>query len=192
MAVIENLHTGQKLILNCYHTIGRSKANHLSIPEADISKMHATIEYENGRWFLKDQSRNGTKIGKVVINNVQQSLEEGAIIQFGGSKSTVWKLIDISAPCSYLKLLTDKFEFIALKNGASYLVTEGTKVNFYRVQNTSWFLSNGHHLEHLLHGKTIQLGEKKWVFVENEPLTETYNDRNTSSSIYLENSCNLN
>lgn len=43
-------------------TIGRSDNNDLVLPEAIVSRLHARIEYRNGRVVLVDQSANGTYV----------------------------------------------------------------------------------------------------------------------------------
>jgi predicted component of type VI protein secretion system len=45
-------------------TIGRSEENHVVLPDQTkfISRRHAQISYENGRYFLTDTSKNGTMI----------------------------------------------------------------------------------------------------------------------------------
>lgn len=48
-------------------TIGRGSANTLQIPDPGVSRLHATIRYAGGSWYLQDQ---GSKTGSFVNNQV--------------------------------------------------------------------------------------------------------------------------
>ncbi|MBQ3948063.1 MAG: FHA domain-containing protein [Ruminococcus sp.] len=69
--------SGNKFVLrNFPFTIGRSRDKDLVIPQNTVSGNHATITSENGRYFIKDHSSNGTylndennKISYCEINN---------------------------------------------------------------------------------------------------------------------------
>jgi len=43
-------------------SMGRLKKNDISIVKEHVSRIHATIKYENGKYILTDQSRNGTYV----------------------------------------------------------------------------------------------------------------------------------
>ncbi len=75
-------------------TIGRSEDNSIQIDEGAVSRLHAEVIYENGRWWLMDkQSRNGTffngeKINRLEIKNTV-SVElgrNGPVISFAFGK----------------------------------------------------------------------------------------------------------
>lgn len=64
-------------------TIGRTNGNDLIISGRTVSRRHARLWFDNGRWFLEDlQSANGT-----LINNVRifqpVALNDGDVINFG-------------------------------------------------------------------------------------------------------------
>jgi len=70
-------------------SMGRLKKNDISIVKEHVSRMHATIKYENGKYILTDQSRNGTYVhiqgrqgifvrGKILL------LSSSGIIGLGG------------------------------------------------------------------------------------------------------------
>ena len=64
-------------------TIGRTNGNDLIISGRTVSRRHARLWFDNGRWYLEDlQSANGT-----LVNNVRVyqpvSLNDGDVINFG-------------------------------------------------------------------------------------------------------------
>jgi len=64
-------------------TIGRTNGNDLIISGRTVSRRHARLWFDNGRWYLEDlQSANGTLINGVRISQ-PQALNDGDIINFG-------------------------------------------------------------------------------------------------------------
>jgi len=64
-------------------TIGRTNGNDLIISGRTVSRRHARLWFDNGRWYLEDlQSANGT-----LVNNVRVyqpvALNDGDVINFG-------------------------------------------------------------------------------------------------------------
>lgn len=56
---------GKKLVLDISKTaatLGRNLDNDLVVPVTSASRVHAIVEFKNGKFFLKDQSLNGTYI----------------------------------------------------------------------------------------------------------------------------------
>ena len=64
-------------------TIGRTNGNDLIISGRTVSRRHARLWFDNGRWFLEDlQSANGTLINTVRIYQ-PVALNDGDVINFG-------------------------------------------------------------------------------------------------------------
>ena len=63
-------------------TIGRNPGNKVLIPTKSLSRYHAKIIYQNGRYFLYDlKSSNGTYVNNTRIN--QQEIRPGDKLRFG-------------------------------------------------------------------------------------------------------------
>lgn len=63
--------------------IGRAQDSNLLLSNPTVSRKHATIKYKNGKYFIIDSSRNGTKInGKLVKSKY---LEDGDEIEIGST-----------------------------------------------------------------------------------------------------------
>ena len=173
MATIRQLSSGNIQILSLQHTIGRNKTNQLYIHEHDVSRAHATIYWENNQWLLRDHSRNGTKVDNRLVHQGIAHLAEGAQIQFGSSKATIWQLTNGSAPKSYLQPLTDNQEILELKPGLMYPNHNRPAASFFLSQNLKWAVDNGEYTEELKHRQRYQLHNAEWLFYENDPVEET-------------------
>lgn len=79
--------------------VGRSRACDLVIAGPDVSSQHATLEWIDAHWQLRDLgSRNGTYIGETrLASGARAPVNQGARISFG-RRSSPWLLIDASAP----------------------------------------------------------------------------------------------
>jgi len=66
-------------------TIGRTNGNDLIISGRTVSRRHARLWFEKGRWFLADmQSANGTLVNNMRLQpNQAVSLNDGDVINFG-------------------------------------------------------------------------------------------------------------
>lgn len=65
-------------------TIGRSSYNQVNIPDLSVSRQHAEIRDQNGRWIIQDlQSKGGTSVNGIKVNMV--AIHSGDQIQIGSS-----------------------------------------------------------------------------------------------------------
>jgi len=61
-------------------TIGRSRDNLVVVPNDLVSRLHAKVYFDEGRWFVRDFGLNGTKVdGRRIAGAV--SLDDGTMIQ---------------------------------------------------------------------------------------------------------------
>ncbi len=64
-------------------TVGRTNGNDLIITGNTVSRRHARLWFENGKWYLEDlQSSNGTMVNNVRIFQPVE-LQDGDVISFG-------------------------------------------------------------------------------------------------------------
>jgi two-component system, NtrC family, response regulator HydG len=66
-------------------TIGRSRDNALFVPNDLVSRLHAKIYFDAGKWFLRDFGLNGTRIDGQRISGATK-LADGVSIQVGDVK----------------------------------------------------------------------------------------------------------
>jgi type VI secretion system protein len=72
-------------------TVGRSAENRLVLPDDSISRKHAEISYENGRYYLTDDSANGTLIWNcdLLVHHGKVELADGDILRIGDYELSV-------------------------------------------------------------------------------------------------------
>src|SRR2546425_4480936 len=64
-------------------TIGRTNGNDLIISGRTVSRQHARLWFDNGRWYIQDkQSANGTSVNNMRISQ-PTPLNDGDVIHFG-------------------------------------------------------------------------------------------------------------
>jgi Nif-specific regulatory protein len=75
------------LDLNPSHpaTLGRSRENAVVVKNDLVSRLHAKIYFEDGRWVLRDFGLNGTRVNGVKVNGAVP-LADGAVVQLGEAK----------------------------------------------------------------------------------------------------------
>lgn len=68
-------------------SIGRSPDNHLVLPDPEkfISRLHASIVFANGQYFIHDRSTGGTYLSRkdVLLQQTQIALEDGETVRIG-------------------------------------------------------------------------------------------------------------
>lgn len=62
--------------------VGRTKAANLILSSRTVSRHHADVTYDSGRYVLYDNSSNGTWINGALVA-VAQALREGDTVKFG-------------------------------------------------------------------------------------------------------------
>jgi len=83
-------------------TVGRHPDNDLCIDLPRISSRHGALEWDGGRWRLRDLgSKNGTSINGKKVKAVAP-LKEGDLIRFGGTSR--WRVAVLRAPTAGLPL----------------------------------------------------------------------------------------
>jgi len=96
-AWLQNL-TGRRIELTSFEvTIGRTPDNMIRLEHPSVSKHHAKIIYQNGRYWLQDlQSTNGTEINGKRIRGDRVPLPNRAVIRFG-LMEPVWFIMEEEA-----------------------------------------------------------------------------------------------
>jgi len=179
MAMIKSILSNEATILQTQSRFGRNKkSSTIHIAENDISQSHAIIEWKNGDWFLQDYSRNGTLISTKYIHYSSTKLKVGDIIQFGRSESTKFKVINLSPPSSYLMSLTNPEVIMELTNYHKIYNDKGNDVLIYYSNEMFWKAETISSTIKFEHGKSYQINDEHWLFIENEPLNNTVDTRN--------------
>lgn len=96
MGLLLNIDSGETIALWPRHRVGRSRASHTRLREADVSGDHALIAWSDG-WTLRDLgSRNGTSLrGALIEAGRPELLRKGDEIGIGGAR---FRLIAATPP----------------------------------------------------------------------------------------------
>ena len=174
MAVLRNAVSGDFVLLNSRHVIGRSaRTSNTVLLEKDVSKSHATIFWEDGIWKLNDHSRNGTVIGHKHIHQDSHKLKKGAKIKFGRQETAVWTFEDDSPPSSYLQSVREEQKVLALTPVPGLPNPDDPEISFYYTRDNRWKAEKAGTEIDLEDGTMLNFSEDDWVFVENDVLDET-------------------
>ena len=175
MALLKNRVAGDLQVVNTIHTIGRSIKNNTYLSYSDISKIHATIFWENNEWYIKDHSRNGTLVDQRVVHHAIIKLEKDCEIQFGEENETIWTLVSIGAPNSYfVEEHAEPCKYIELsEDSLTYPNLENPLVSFYRSHVMTWMMDDGETTTELYNENRYTIDNREWIFVENDPLEDT-------------------
>ncbi len=72
-------------------TVGRSLDNRLVLPDESVSRKHAQISYRNGRYYLTDDSTNGTLLSNsdLLVHHGKVELADGDLLCIGDYELSV-------------------------------------------------------------------------------------------------------
>ena len=104
MALISSTISPYPFYLKSYHRFGRlTGAVDTLLASPAISKVHAVIEWENQRWQLRDQSKNGCWLNDHKLQKGESTpLKPGDIIQLCNTGEHVFKMLDVQPPQNLL------------------------------------------------------------------------------------------
>lgn len=173
--------------------IGREPANDVQLIEDDISKIHASIEWQNGSYILIDKSTNGTFVNDKKIDS--HKLESGDIIVISGwrikfdidSKSSLRDtVVHDQNPTKVLKYESSKKEII-LETLDLQINTPDGKKKEYKITKAAIGASGGNDIvisndEYVSNNHCViksvgdnfvleDLGSKNGTFLNNEKIT---------------------
>jgi hypothetical protein len=100
MACLQHPDREQPVYLMAHHTIGRRHgAVDTRITNAEISGIHAAIQWTGSHWNIRDLSRNGTWLnGQPLIPAKNHPLHLGDKIAFGRANNALWVVENLDPP----------------------------------------------------------------------------------------------
>lgn len=182
MAYLRNVQTNEVVYLLNHHTFGRRhELVDTCIPQPEISKIHAVIEWKGNQWEIRDLGRNGTWVNQRRLPAAASTvLEAGHIIQFANLPQHEWHVENTDRPANLLLGLN-------ARSSTQHPITQyhllpdndNPLAALYLCSNRGhWILEplNGgdgglESAESILaHGDVIELGEHQWrLFINGEP-----------------------
>jgi FHA domain-containing protein len=84
MGVIRELDTGRDFPLAARSLVGRASQCHIRLDACFVSREHASVEYIDGRYYIKDLSSNGIEVGgRLVERGELTALKPGVQVALG-------------------------------------------------------------------------------------------------------------
>lgn len=167
MAIFWNKHSDSGVMLRPIHAFGRHpSACQTVIPAADVSKIHALVRWNQNRWEIIDQSRNGTLVsGRRLPTGHWTPLALGMEICLSASMGAIWTVNDLSPPATCLFPRDGRGSAIALSPQGNLLPTAAQPEISIYVLDGHWMLEHIGGLDHLADGATVQTSGNAWEFV---------------------------
>lgn len=186
MATLRNTFTDEIIVLKTQHSFGRDNNNNTCLPLQDISRSHSMIYWNEGYWYLKDYSTNGTLVNGECINHTTVKVPDNSEVQFSIKEQGKWILENTSAPSSYLQSTADNKKFLELKTCHGLPNDATPNIVFYYNQNRQWVAEKGSDILVLKHGERYFFEGEYWIFNENESQEKTLYFSFNTSHIYLQ------
>ncbi|WP_250459134.1 FHA domain-containing protein [Microbulbifer litoralis] len=100
MACLQHPDREQPVYLMAHHTVGRRQGKvDTRITSAEISGIHAAIQWTGTHWNIRDLSRNGTWVNdQQLVPAKNYPLQQGDRIAFGRARNPEWVVENLDAP----------------------------------------------------------------------------------------------
>ncbi|VAW71541.1 hypothetical protein MNBD_GAMMA10-1600 [hydrothermal vent metagenome] len=165
MAIIENIKSGEKIVLCSHHVFGRQAINtDTRLIHPEISNIHASIRWNGEVWTLKDHSLNGTWLeSERIRKNRDVALEVGQLIGFGSLENDIWRIQHLSRPVSTLVALDDQGEDIILQQIHVLPDESDPQLSLYLLHSGQWVCEQGDKTFQPVSGDIISLADgRRW------------------------------
>ena len=175
MAKLLNLVSKESVLLRSIHVFGRSSnATNTIVNHANVSRVHASIAWQEHEWILQDKSTNGTFINNArVQKNENISLQIGDVIQFGSLQSEQWQVVSNEAPVSMLIPSDSSLPEIELVEVLALPNEDAPELTVYQDEQLNWVCETQQDTHILDDGDVLNIADKSWTFVSNVADEET-------------------
>ncbi|WP_440056778.1 FHA domain-containing protein (plasmid) [Pseudoalteromonas sp. T1lg65] len=183
----------ERVYLKSYHTIGRYKFNvDTLIDKPGVSRHHAIIELNEGKWFIRDVSTNGIWINdKKVDKNLPYQLFENDKIDFAGPGQNSFVAANLATECQYLVSQSNPKKVIEVGN--QFLLPnekDPTHIIYFEKLLNYWFLEDlvTSDRQALIDGGSISVMNDQWTFYSatSVPITKQLSHQIMAKPISLE------
>jgi hypothetical protein len=173
MGILKSLHSQSTIYLKPVHIFGRDpNIADFILKKDSFSRMHCVIRWQNGLWFLTDESKNGCFInGDRIEQGRSMRLNKGDVFSVGSEREDQWVLTDDDRPKPALVSLesNDHIELQTL----NMLPDEKQPECQILQKGQDWFYEKDHESIPINEGFQIKLNNQHWTFYPNHLLDET-------------------
>ena len=179
MGRLKNHLNGEVIHLHPHHTFGRHRSKSETVLiSRDISKIHASIVWEEEQCKIVDHSRNGTWLNNnrlEIANSI--NLTVGDTIQFGGAINSSWQVLDLSPPRPLLIPLHSDEPSIELDRLLALPDEELPALVIYQSDHNQWRYDDDSNSFTLKNGDIIHNNGLSWKFVAVEKIEPTLSSK---------------
>lgn len=172
MGLLQNVQTGERILLRRTHLFGRNAARvDTAIADPEVSSLHALVRWRDGHWAATDYSSNGTQLDGVLLGRGQtRPLAAGQQLRFG---SGTWRVIELSPPGHVLLPLDPAQEPIALARHNLLPAAAQPDLCLYEAAPGEWLVDQQGELRPLADGDTLQLAGAAYRLCLAQPQEDT-------------------
>lgn len=148
MAYLVEKDSKESCFLYAHHSFGHFQFSvDTLIQDLSISKIHVIIEWLNGKWVIRDLSRNGTWLNyKRLTKDDIETLSVGDKIILAGNSKKTYIVKDLSPPVDILIKLDDRgkatSEFMTLSHYNLFPESAPENMILYEQSSGQWFCEN--------------------------------------------------
>ncbi len=159
----------ERVYLKSYHTVGRYKYSvDTLIDKPGVSRHHAIIELNDGKWFIRDVSTNGVWVNDNKLDkNMPYQLFENDKIDFAAPGQNSYVAANLKTECQYLVSQTNGQKVIEVVDQLLLPNEEQPEhIIYYEKLLNYWFLEdlNSADRQALIDGSIISLMNDQWMF----------------------------
>lgn len=176
MAKLLGLQSKAPVLLRTTHVFGRSShATNTRINHSNVSRVHASIVWQEHEWILQDKSTNGTFVNNARVKKDEKvALQVGDTIQFGSLSSEPWQLISDESPISILVPNDNRVPEIEMVDVLALPDENAPEFTFYQDEQYNWLCETQQDTHILQDGEVLSIANKSWTFISNATDEETH------------------
>lgn len=160
MAVLKHCETGEWVALREYHVFGRnaSIADTLLSP-SEVSKLHASVQWDGQCWLLQDHSKNGTWLDQQRVRHGERvALRAQAYLSLAGQGVARWRIESLAPPSPLLVPLSIGHPVIVLDVADD----QSNTFVFWDQGRHGWVHETDNQLRLLDDGDIVQVNDVAW------------------------------
>ncbi len=167
------MHSQSLICLKPVHIFGRDpNIADFVLKKDSFSRMHCVFRWQNGSWFLTDESKNGCYInGDRIEQGRSMRLNKGDVFSIGNEREDQWVLTNDERPKPVL-VSSDNDDYMELQT-LNILPNEKQPECQILQKGQEWIFEKEHDFFPIAEGFQFSLNNNSWTFYPNHLLDET-------------------
>lgn len=164
MGSLVNERNGQRVVLRAIHVVGRREMRcDTCLDDKEVSRVHAVLRWNDGHWFIADQSRNGTWVdGRRLASGQAAMLAVGQKLRFGQADSSAWRISELGPPVTVLVPSNPALTPIAMARHNLLPSPTDPQLSLYEAAQGVWLVDDGHTSQPLADGDSVNIAGQSY------------------------------